>query len=83
MLRIALAASLPGAPANAQIKGRNISIIVPFSPGTGVDILARVIGEELQGMTGQPVVVETSPAPAAISAPTKWLVRRPMATRCC
>jgi tripartite-type tricarboxylate transporter receptor subunit TctC len=58
---LALTAGLPGTPAKAQIKARNITIIVPFSPGTGVDILARVIGEELQGMTGQPVVVENKP----------------------
>src|SRR5262245_48288159 len=28
-------------PAVAQIAGRTITIIVPYSPGTGIDILAR------------------------------------------
>ena len=45
----------------AQVKGRNITIVVPFSAGTGVDILARVIGEELQPMLGQAVVIENKP----------------------
>lgn len=58
---LALASGLMGNAANAQVKGRTITIVVPFSPGTGVDILARVIGEELQGMTGQPVVIDNKP----------------------
>ena len=38
-----------------------VKIIVPFSPGTGMDILARNIGPKLQEMWGQPVVVENKP----------------------
>ncbi len=56
---LAVAGSLTSA--QAQEKGRNITIVVPFSAGTGVDILARVIGEELQPMLGQPVVIENKP----------------------
>src|SRR5215831_18780464 len=46
------------APAAAQIAGRTITIIVPYSPGTGIDILARALGNELSGDWGQPVVVD-------------------------
>src|SRR5437867_6417759 len=37
---------------------RPVTLIVPFSPGTGIDILARVIAPKLSDKWGQPVVVE-------------------------
>src|SRR4051812_4341473 len=36
---------------------RPVTLIVPFSPGTGIDILARVIAPKLSEKWGQPVVV--------------------------
>jgi tripartite-type tricarboxylate transporter receptor subunit TctC len=42
----------------AQHPGRPITIIVPYSPGTGIDILARALGNELSQKWGQPVVVD-------------------------
>jgi tripartite-type tricarboxylate transporter receptor subunit TctC len=42
----------------AQTPGRSITIIVPYSPGTGIDILARAIGAELAQRWGQAVVIE-------------------------
>ena len=44
--------------AMAQQPAGVIRIIVPYSPGTGIDIVARTIGEQLQSRRGQPVVVE-------------------------
>ena len=38
-----------------------VKIIVPFSPGTGMDILARTLGPKLGEMWHQPVVVENKP----------------------
>jgi tripartite-type tricarboxylate transporter receptor subunit TctC len=48
------------APANAlaQQPGRPITIIVPYSPGTGIDILARALGNELSQKWGQAVVID-------------------------
>src|SRR2546421_1013756 len=40
---------------------RPVTLIVPFSPGTGIDILARVIAPKLGDKWGQPVVVENKP----------------------
>jgi tripartite-type tricarboxylate transporter receptor subunit TctC len=42
----------------AQQSGRPITIIVPYSPGTGIDILARALGNELSQKWGQPVVID-------------------------
>ncbi len=47
--------------AGSQTPGRAITIVVPYTAGTGPDILARTIGEELQQRWGQPVVVENKP----------------------
>jgi len=38
-----------------------VKMVVPFSPGTGPDILARTLGVKLSEMWGQPVVVENKP----------------------
>jgi len=51
-------AGLAPRSAIAQQPGRPITIIVPYSPGTGIDILARALGTELSQKFGQPVVVD-------------------------
>lgn len=40
---------------------RPIKLIVPFTPGTGQDIIARTIGPKLTDRLGQPVVIENRP----------------------
>ena len=40
---------------------QTVKIVVPFSPGTGMDILARTVGPKLSEMWGQPVVVDNRP----------------------
>jgi tripartite-type tricarboxylate transporter receptor subunit TctC len=47
--------------AMAQIAGKTITIVVPYSAGTGPDIMARLIGEELQTRWNQPVVIDNKP----------------------
>jgi tripartite-type tricarboxylate transporter receptor subunit TctC len=58
---LALAMLVPPFIAAAQTAGRTITIVVPFTPGTGPDILARTIGEEIQRRWNQPVVVDNKP----------------------
>jgi len=40
---------------------RPIRFIVPFTAGTGPDILARILGEAMAKKLGQPIVVENKP----------------------
>jgi tripartite-type tricarboxylate transporter receptor subunit TctC len=40
---------------------RPITLIVPFTPGTGPDIIARTLGQRLNERWGQPVVVDNKP----------------------
>ena len=60
-LLLVVAAPASFMSAAAQQAGRTITIVVPYTPGTGIDILARLLGEELQKRWGQPVVVENKP----------------------
>ena len=63
-LAVALAVSVAIWPSSAaaQQPGRLITIIVPYTPGNNTpDILARMIGQELQRLWGQAVVIENKP----------------------
>src|SRR2546423_13950538 len=52
---------LAPAAARAPPAGRAITIVVPYTPGSGPDILARTIGDELQQRWSQPVVIDNKP----------------------
>ncbi len=40
---------------------RPITLVVPYTPGTGIDIIARTVGPKLTERWGQPIVVENKP----------------------
>jgi tripartite-type tricarboxylate transporter receptor subunit TctC len=64
MVRVAAAALLVCASATptwAEYPDRPIQIIVPYTPGGTVDILARALGARLTAAWGQPVVVLNKP----------------------
>jgi tripartite-type tricarboxylate transporter receptor subunit TctC len=44
----------------------SVSIVVPYTPGTGQDVLARLIAPVLQGALGQTCVVENRPGASGI-----------------
>lgn len=58
-------------PARAQdvFPNRNITIVVPFGPGSGTDVGARLLGQKLGEALGQPVTIDNKPgANGAIAA---------------
>ncbi len=64
IFRICLAACavLPASGALAQAyPSQPIKVIVPFTPGTGMDIIARTVGPKLAERLGQPIVIENKP----------------------
>jgi tripartite-type tricarboxylate transporter receptor subunit TctC len=54
-------ALLPRPLAAGKLSDRPITLVVPFTAGTGIDILARLLGEELQQRWAQPVIIENRP----------------------
>ena len=58
---LALASMLLAGMAAAQYPSRPIRLIVPIPPGGAPDISARVLGQKLAELIGQPVVIENRP----------------------
>jgi tripartite-type tricarboxylate transporter receptor subunit TctC len=50
-----------GAQAQNTYPNQTLKIIVPFTPGTGMDTIARVVAPRLSERLGQPVVVQNQP----------------------
>jgi tripartite-type tricarboxylate transporter receptor subunit TctC len=70
MLALAAAAITAATPASAQgdaanYPNRTIRIIVGFAAGGGNDIFARLVGQKLQELIGQTVIIENKPGAGA------------------
>ncbi len=62
--RLVLASALALAAPLAQAQGSAappLRLVVPFTPGTGIDLIARQVGPHLAQRLGRPVVVENKP----------------------
>ena len=61
---------MPAARAQDAYPNKPVRIVIGFGPGSGTDILARMIGEELRVALGQAFVVDNRPGAAAQIAAT-------------
>jgi tripartite-type tricarboxylate transporter receptor subunit TctC len=62
-----------GAQATSPVPGfpaKPIRIVVPFTPGSATDIIARVVGPKLAERWGRPVVIDNRPSAGGIVACT-------------
>jgi tripartite-type tricarboxylate transporter receptor subunit TctC len=58
---VALILSTPSITLADTYPTKPIKIIVPTTPGGGIDVIARLLGEKLEKSMGQPVVIENRP----------------------
>jgi tripartite-type tricarboxylate transporter receptor subunit TctC len=56
-----VAAALPAAAQDAAYPTKPITIVVPFSAGGGVDVMARLLAEKLRVSLGQTIIVDNKP----------------------
>lgn len=63
---LAAAAALPVSAAAQAYPSRTVHIIVPSSPGGGLDVVARLVAAQLAKIWGQSVVVENRPGASMI-----------------
>ena len=69
VFRVVLTALLLSGATLAQAQtwpSRSLRLVIPFAPGGGTDILARVIAPKLSEVLGQQVVVENKPGASSI-----------------
>ncbi|WP_289295797.1 tripartite tricarboxylate transporter substrate binding protein [uncultured Reyranella sp.] len=60
-LATAIALVHAGSASAQPYPSKPIRVIVPFGPGSGSDILARILAEPLTQALGQPIVIENKP----------------------
>lgn len=69
-------------PSKPMFPNKPIRVIVPFSAGSASDIVARIVGQKLAEISGQPVIIDNRPgaigtigaAAAAKAAPDGYTI---------
>lgn len=75
-------AALPLVATAAGYPERPVTVVVPYSPGGGVDIITRLVTPPMAERWASPWWWTTSPAAAPTSAWARWHAARPTATCC-
>ena len=60
---------------------RNVTVMVPFAPGGGTDLIARTVGQKLEERTGKSFIIENRPVPGRRLPPAKPPTQSPTAIR--
>jgi tripartite-type tricarboxylate transporter receptor subunit TctC len=63
---LALAAVFPGLAQAQAFPAKPVRMVVPFPPGGATDIIGRLLGQKLQELWGQPVVIEYKPGGSTV-----------------
>ena len=71
----------PAALARKAFPNRTITIVVPYPPGGPIDIVARLMAQEAAAELSSRSWSRTAPARQGSSAPARWPVPSPTATR--
>lgn len=58
---VLLASATQAAMAQDKYPSRTIKVVVPYAPGGATDIVARIVTDEMQKISGQPVIVLNKP----------------------
>src|ERR1700758_3005359 len=75
---VAISAVIPVQSASAQnYPTKPIHLIVPYPAGGGTDFFARLVGQKMSELVGQPIVMENKPCPALFGGELALLLRRP------
>src|SRR5262249_28352078 len=77
VLATALCAAAWHMPSHAaDFPSKTVHVIVPFAPGGGADVMARVLAEGLARRWSSPVVVESKPGAGTVVA-TQYVLNTP------
>ena len=57
---LAMGAAVMHAPAQAQLNGRSIRLVVPYAAGGPIDVTARILAERVKDVLG-PVIIDNKP----------------------
>ena len=73
---LALCAAAAGAQGQSY-PNKPIRIVVGFTPGGAVDFVARLVGQKLTDMYGQPVVIENRPGASTVISAERVVTAAP------
>src|SRR5687767_8395849 len=66
LFAMALTCAPHGAAADAEYPRKPLRIVVPYTPGGGIDFIARMIAQGINGPLGQQVIVDNRPGGSTV-----------------